>query len=200
MTEMRRAQRPVVDQPPVRWRELLAVVVAVVLCDLAIYRGQGFAGYALLFVVLPVVFAWGAFHPRRGAAVWTIGAMPALLAAKTIWCGSVLLVAAGFSLLAAFAMALSGQTPFVAETAVFASQTIASGYKRLVYYGRSTAASSQIRLPLLDFGLPIAALSVFGTVFILANPDLVSSFSEALEQFAKRAREWLSRLSVYQWY
>ena len=190
------APRPVADQPPVRWREVAAVVVTVVLSDLTIYRGHGFAGYAVLFCLLPLLFAFGAFHPRMGAAAWIVGVMLALMAAKTIWCGSVLLVAAGFSLLASFVMALSGQTPFVAETAVFASQSIGSGYRRLIHYGRSTTTPSWMRVPALNIGLPLLALVVFGTVFVLANPDLVSSFSEALEQLSKRVREWLLRMSV----
>jgi hypothetical protein len=185
-----------VEQPPVRWTELIAVLATVVVCDLTIYRGHGFAGYALLFAALPVLFVWGAYRPRSGVAAWTTGVMLLLLAARLAWCGSWLAVGMGFALVASFAMARSGQTPFVAETAVFASQSIASGYKRFIHYGRSSATSSLTRLPLLNVGLPLLALVVFGTVFILANPDLVSSFSEALENISQHVRTWLLRLSA----
>ena len=47
---------------PVRGRELLAVSWLVVLSDLTIYRGQGFAGYALFFVVAPVLLVMSV-HP-----------------------------------------------------------------------------------------------------------------------------------------
>lgn len=196
LTRSRWTQRPFDEQPPVRWRELAALLVAVVLYDLAIYRGHGLAGYAAVFLLSPILLVWGAFRPRTGGGVWATGIMLFLLAAKTAWCGSPLQVAAGFALLAAYAMALSGQTPFVAETAVFTSQSISSGYKRLLHYGRSMAASSLWRLPLINVGLPLLAFVVFGTVFVLANPDLVASFSEALEQLVKQTRQWLLRLSA----
>lgn len=194
----RRMQRPAPeaqDPTPVRWRELLAVLIVVVLCDLAIYRGHGFAGYAALFLLSPFVLAWGAYRPRFGASAWLFGTMLLLLAAKAVWCGSPLIVAIGFALLAAFVMALSGQTPFVAETAVFASLTIAAGYKRLSHYGRRAAASSLMRVSIVNVAMPLAALVAFGTVFIFANPDLLASVSTTSELIVKRVREWLLNVS-----
>lgn len=195
LTRSRWPQWPLDDQTPLRWREPAALIAAVVLYDVTIYRGHGFAGYAAAFLFSPFILAWGAFRPRRGAAAWVTGIMLVLLAVRATWCGSGLLLAVGFALLAAYAMALSGQTPFVAETAVFASQSIAVGYKRLLHYGRSMATSSIWRLPLVNIGLPLLAFVVFGTVFVLANPDLVASFSEALEQLVKQTREWLLEMS-----
>lgn len=195
LTRSRWPLRPLDDQPPVRWREVAALLAAVALYDLAIYRGQGFAGYATVFLLSPVLLVWGAFRPRMSTAARLTGVMLLLLAIRTAWCGSGLQLAVGFALLAAYGMALSGQTPFVAETAVFASQAIASGYKRLLHYGRSTATSSLWRLPLVNVGLPFVAFIVFGTVFVLANPDLVASFSEWLEQIVKQTREWLVDLA-----
>ncbi len=54
------------EQLPTKWRELLAVLLLVVLCDLTIYRGQGFAGYALLFVAAPLLLTIGSPRPRFG--------------------------------------------------------------------------------------------------------------------------------------
>lgn len=196
MAPPRQAAEPREDQVPARAREFLAVAVLVGLCDLTIYRGQGFAGYAALFFAAPLVIAFGAFRPRLGRSTWLLGVLLALLAAKTVWCGSNLLVACGFGLLAAFAMALSGQTPDVAETAVFASLTISAGYRRLNQYGQSVAASSLMRVSWLNLAMPLMALIVFGALFILANPDLLNSVSEFAELWATRVREWLLRLSL----
>lgn len=197
--EVFRARRPKQEtdhQPPVRRREFLAVFVIVAACDLTIYRGNGFAGYAALFLALPILLAWGAYRPRRGASTCLVGLMLLVLAAKTVWCGSTLLVAAGFALLAAFVMAISGQTPYVAETAVFASLAIAAGYKRLAHYGRLMTVASPGRVSWLNLAMPLAALVAFGAVFILANPDLLASVSETSELIVKRLREWLLKLSV----
>lgn len=192
----RQAAEPRVDPVPVRARELLAVLALVFVSDLTIYRGQGFAGYAALFLASPLLIAFGAFRPRLGRATWLVGALLALLAAKTVWCGSNLLVACGFGLLAAFVMGLSGQTPYVAEAAVFASLAISAGYRRLNQYGRSAAASSVMRVSWLNLAMPLMALIVFGALFILANPDLLNSVSQFAELWATRIREWLLRLSL----
>ncbi len=192
----RRAKPETDQQPPVRWRELLAVLVLVAACDVTIYRGQGFAGYAALLLVSPILLVWGAFRPRLGPSACLVGAMLVVLAAKMVWCGSTLLVAAGFALLAALVMAISGQTPYVAETAVFASLAIAAGYKRLAHYGRLVTVASPGRATWLNLAMPLAALVAFGAVFILANPDLLASVSETSELIVKRLREWLLRLSL----
>lgn len=190
------AFRPESDAAPsVQWRQFAVVLLLVALCDATIYRGHGFAGYAALFLIAPLEIACGAFRPRGGHASWFIGGMLVFLAARMLWSGSGLLVATGFSLLAAFATALSGQMPHVAETLVFASQSIAAGYKGLVQYGRWAAASPLSRIPLLNIGLPLAALLIFGAVFVLANPDLVASFSDALQTIVRQVREWLAHLS-----
>ncbi|HXT60812.1 MAG TPA: hypothetical protein VN699_19395, partial [Pirellulales bacterium] len=82
----RRTAAEMEDSLPMRWRELLAILVIVVLSDLTIYRGQGFAGYAALFLASPVLLAWGAFKPRFGPAAWFVGTLVAVIAAKAIWC------------------------------------------------------------------------------------------------------------------
>ena len=190
-----RRPAPEVEDLPVRWREWLAIAVIVALSDLAIYRGKGFAGYAALFFVSPMLLAWGAFRPRGGAAVWLTGLLLAALAAKAIWCGSALVAGVGFALLAAFVMSLSGQTPYVLETAVFASQAIGAGYKRLSHFGRRASNSSVMQMSWLNLAMPLAALVAFGTVFVFANPDLLASVSETSELMIRRLREWLLQAS-----
>ena len=193
-----RARRPApeAEQPPARWRELLALAALVVLSDLTIYRGQGFAGYAALFLASPALLAWGAFRPRLKAPAWIAGGLLLALAAKTIWCGSTLLVAAGFALLAALVAAMSGQTPYVAESAVFASLAIGAGYKRLTHYASRAASASFLQVSWLNLAMPLAALLAFGTVFVFANPDLLASVSDSLESIVRRLRQWLLEASA----
>ena len=51
---------------PVRWREIAAVLLLVVLADVAIYRSSGFAGYSLFFLGAPLLLLLGAPRPRLG--------------------------------------------------------------------------------------------------------------------------------------
>jgi len=178
---------------PSRWREFLAVLVLVVLCDLTIYRGEGFAGYALLFVLAPALLAAGSVRPRSSWGLWIVSIMLAVLAARLLWCGSILLVGAGFALLVAFAMALSGLRPYVLEVAVFASQTILAGYQGLVHHWRSVSGISPTvrRGVWLSVALPVVAFLAFGTIFILANPNLVAFFGETVQQLFETVRDWI---------
>src|SRR5687767_12184108 len=80
---------PALDLATPRWRELAAVLAAVVLCDVALYRGHGFAGLAAATAGVPLLLAIGAPRPRLGWATWLLGGMLLLLAIKLTWCGSV---------------------------------------------------------------------------------------------------------------
>ena len=184
---------PVREQPPVRLREILAVVALVVLADVTIFRAHGFAGYVAFFVLAPLLFLLGAPRPRFGVSFWVLSLMLILLVAKMLWCGSWLLVASGVALLVAFATALSGLRPYVLDTVAFALQTPLAGYEGLNRYRRST---EKLRPGVcggiwLEFGLPAAALVAFGLLFILANPDMLVYFGKTIEWAATNLRDWL---------
>jgi hypothetical protein len=183
-----------VQPPPLRWREVLAVIVLVVLCDATIYRGQGFGGYGLLFFAAPVLLFVGSLRRQYGVSLWVVGGMLALLSAKLLWCGSGLLVAAGFVLLIAFSMTLAGLCPFVLEMLVFASQTIPAGFKGIAEHGRSlsrTRVGRKTRGNWLNFTLPLMVGLAFGLVFILANPELAEAFGQRVEILVTAVRKWI---------
>ena len=186
----RRAEEP---PPPVKWRELLAIVLLVVVGDFAIYRGQGYTGYALFFLLAPVLLWMGSPIARRSAATWIVGLMLAALAAKLVWYGSTGMVVIGFAVLVAFAMALAGMRPYVLEGVVFASQTVLAGYAGLIQYWRATTIRGpRVRkVAWLNIALPTIAFVTFSLLFVLANPDLLSAFGRRLELVLNEWRQWL---------
>jgi hypothetical protein len=108
-----------------------------------------------------------------------------LLAARLIWLGSALAVAAGFTLVVALAMTLNGRCPYVLDVLIYALQTTAAGARGIVHYVQSVGQHGPTlprRSSWLNVGLPLAALVIFGTLFLLANPDLVTSFTETVER------------------
>ncbi|HRX80168.1 MAG TPA: DUF4173 domain-containing protein, partial [Pirellulaceae bacterium] len=116
-----------------------------------------------------------------------------LLAVKLLWCGSSLLVFFGFALTVATAMSALGHPPFVLELIVYASQTIQAGYLGLVQYWRWAARLSP-HLPRggwLNIALPAITFLIFGSIFILANPDLATAFGEGVDWFVNNLRDWL---------
>ncbi len=184
--------------PPVRWREIVAVLLLVVLSDLTIYRGQGFTGYAVLFLVAPLFLGLGAVGPLMRTSLWIVGTMTVVLAVKMIWCGSLLLVAAGFALLVCFAMALSGRRPYVLESVVFASQTIWAGYEGSIAHGRHWGRLNppERNAAWLSYLLPTVTFVVFSVLFILANPDVFTFAWDRAEVVFTQIREWFLNFSL----
>src|SRR5215213_522485 len=90
------------DSPPIRPREIAAVVLTVVLFDLWIYRGAGFSGYAAFFLAACVLFLFGSPERFRRGSTVVVGSMVLLHAVRMFWLGTPWLAVVGFLLLVAF--------------------------------------------------------------------------------------------------
>ena len=158
-------------------RESIAAVSAAVLCDLMLYRGEGFAGLALLFLLSPALLLLGGSAARLNRGFALTAGMILLLSLRLVWLGSVLGVIAGFTLLVASAMCLAGRRPYVLDLVAYALQAPIAGVRHLVAHARAICQPRRRvpRLFWLNVGLPLAAVLVFGGLFVLANPDLVTS-------------------------
>ncbi len=191
------APRRMESPPAVTWRELLAVLMLVAVGDVTIYRGHGFTGFAVFFLLAPLLLWMGSSRTRRPAALWCVLLMLLALACKLVWCGSTPIVVIGFALLIAFAMALAGLVPYVLEGAVFASQTVWAGYAGVIQYGRmlTKRVPRLHRVAWLNYALPAIAFVMFSLLFVLANPDLLSAFGRRLEVLLNQWRQWLLQLS-----
>ena len=171
-------------------REFGAIVGLVALADVTIYRGAGYAGLALLLIAAPVLLLIGSPQRRPRMSFWIVSAMLVLLAARMLWLGSYLTVALGAALVIAYALALRGLRPYVPDVLAGAAQLPFAGAWGLAEY-QQTATGYNPRLSkslLLSVLLPAGAVALFGTLFILANPDLV----EAVVNRADRLLQWLA--------
>jgi hypothetical protein len=180
--------------PPVRGRELLCLAAIVALADVAIYRGEGFAGYSLLFGLAPLLLYFGVARRTADPSLRVVIPLLGLLAVRLLWCGNWLAVSLGFGLLACVAMGLSGLRPYVLETVVFVSQAVPAGLAALFRYAESCTRwrGTEKRRNWLAIVIPAAALLIFSTIFILANPDLLTRVSEGLRQAVETLRQWLA--------
>jgi hypothetical protein len=176
----------------VRWREILAVLLLVVICDLAIYRGTGFFGYALLFVLAPLCLALGSDLLRGHRRGWLFVVVLLALAIRLAWCGSWLAVGCGFFCLVALTMCLAGQMPQILSMIAITGQSLPAGAAGLNHYGeaalrdlRPFKSSSWVAVV-----MPVGALCLFGTIFILANPDLVSLVSKEWQLWLNSLSQW----------
>lgn len=181
--------------------EILAIVLLVALADVTIYRGAGFAGLALLFVAAPSLLALGSPVRRMGLSFWIVAGMLGLLGARLLWLGSPLAVLVGAGLLVASALALHGLRPYVVDVAAGVAQLFVAGGVGIQKYLRAaTGVSPQWSVrTCLGVLLPVAALVLFGTLFVLANPDLVTAVVNGVERIARHIADWLEGLSNNAW-
>ena len=178
------------DEPPVSWRELLAVILLVVLADVTVYRGQGYAGYAALFAGAPASCCWGCHRwrtlssGRRWGSAGIVGIMLVILAARMLWCGWALHNVAGLVLLIAFALALSGLVPYVLEILVFPAHAVLGGLLGLAQYTRllRRPGGRWNGVAGLSVILPLVVFVAFSVLFILANPDLLTAFGDRISR------------------
>lgn len=184
---------PPADQPPIVGRELVALMLLVAVCDLTIYRGRGYAGYGALFVVAPLLLLLGTVQPKFDRSGWVLAPLLLLLAIRLVWCGSMLAVAVGFALLCGFAMSLSGLRPYVLQAVVFAGHLISAGHRGLHHYSTALGRFSPaiFRANWFAIMLPVVTLFAFGTIFVMANPDLVKSFSSGLTWIIEALERWI---------
>lgn len=184
------------EEPRVTLREISALLLLIVLCDVTIYRGAGFAGIALLLLLAPGLLLLGNPRPWLKASFWTVGGMLLILSARMVWLGSGWTMGIGIVLLVAFSLALHGLSPCVLDIPIHAAQTVLAGCQGLAHYGGSLARRSPRfpRLRWLNLALPVAALGLFGTLFVLANPDVSSWITQTADRYFRWQWEWLEGL------
>lgn len=187
-------------QQPVRLRELIAVFLMVIIGDITIYRGYGLSGLALFFAAAPGILWLGSDTLKRTWHVWAVAIMLAVLSLKMFWLGSGLLVFCGLVLLVAFGMSLSGYRPFVLEAFAFGWLSLHSGLDGLRHYGRNIKqiGMPMANLPWLSVILPITAFLGFGLIFVLANPNLMTSFSQVVSNMFEGFSNWLTGFSFFE--
>jgi hypothetical protein len=187
----------VVIDPPPRSLEFLGLFGIVALADLAIYRGGGYAGWAAVLAAAPVLLFIGAAHRRPRPSAFLLGAMLVLLAARLVWCGSVIETAVGLAVLPCFAIAVAGFVPYLSDSLIFTLQIVYHGGRGVAAYGRGLLQFGRRFAPATAIAIvvPLVIGAAFSLLFVLANPDLVRSVSETLSQWFEQIRKWLIEFS-----
>ncbi|MHB8973609.1 MAG: DUF4153 domain-containing protein [Pirellulaceae bacterium] len=128
-----------------------------------------------------------------------VGLMLLVLAARMLWYGWILNLAAGAVLLMAFALALSGVVPYMLELFVFPARMMLGGLLGLAGYTRLVRwPSGRVgRVAGLSFLLPLLTFIAFSLLFILANPDLLASFGERIARVLQTFRQQLIEFSPH---
>lgn len=187
------------ESRPWGWRALLCLLAIVAAADIAIYRGEGFAGYAMLLAVVPLLLALGVAPLHGDKSLWIFWPLLILLCIRLVWRGHWLTVAVGAGLSIAVVMALVGLRPYVLEAVAFAAQTIPAGLQSLrrgtVRRHDEAAGQMSGRVVWSAILIPIPVLLTFSAIFLLANPELLDWFNLELTRLVRQAREFVITLA-----
>jgi hypothetical protein len=183
------------ERKPVRFREFLAVALAVILADVTIYHGAGFAGLALLVTGLSLLLLFGMTGVRYRPVTGLFGGLIILAAFKLFWCGFVSTFLCGLFVFAAFGLLLSGQPLWFWGVFAYLFQAVRSGGQGFADYAAAIRKQHGIpsKFQALSVIVPIFAVLVFGTIFVFANPDLCGQIREWLQNFFNNLWKNLSR-------
>lgn len=185
---------PARTQPPVSDVSLLefcSVVLMVLLADVTIYNHQGYAGYAVLLAIAPLLILLGMRRRRLGWQTAIVILLTWGAAARLVWCGNELAFALGLVLLSCVSISLSSGAVYLWEILRFLGLLVPSAGAGLMVYDRwlRSVARKWIGIPtftrLLVLLMPPIAGATFFTIFVLANPDIVKLISDQLAELAR---------------
>lgn len=194
--------------PPVRaahTRTVWIIILAMIgLVDIAIFRTDGFAGPAFFFPVALALLLWGKNQIEWRMSLIIIISLLLFLCCSMAWAGGSGQIIAAIWLLVAGNLAAQGVVPYMLETVIAMAGLIPGGYEFLhgvqlnwrrivldpVDHGRPSQAMNYI--------LPIVSVIVFGTVFVLANPDVIKEISSLISSIYLRIENWMSRFSAFE--
>jgi len=191
---------------PPGWREILAILLAVVLVDATLYHGAGFAGLAVFVIGLPLLLLLGipgvtmpASIPevipkrRRLFLLVLFFALTLITSWKLLWCGFCETFLVGLFLVFGIGVLLTGQKPRLISILWYAVQAVITGDLRLASYARSVKRLRWFpsKTGTLAVVIPLFALIVFGVIFIFANPNLTQITREWLQEISQWLRDHL---------
>lgn len=183
---------------------LIIIALMVLLADVTIYHAEGFLGPAVFLAGAVVLMFAGV--PRRSFSPLTITltAMTAIISWRLACNGGSMLIIAGLWLIHAMVLALRRETPYVLETLIFAARSIPGGYEFL------SAINSQLHekvlkpadegkpMRWLNVGLPAISALLFGSIFVMANPDMLNWISGRLGQFFRWLGQFFDHFSPFE--
>ncbi|MEP3478125.1 MAG: DUF4153 domain-containing protein [Fuerstiella sp.] len=186
------------------WVSLLCIPLIVIVADACLIQGDGFFGPAVFLVLSAVAFGFAIPGRAHILAAVVTAFLLVLTAWRLAWCGNVLATFIGFWLLFAYCLSLRGNSPFVLRVLRFPFECVPGSVtviRRIEQVFRSKVLPEQsavVRGRAIEFILPTVAVLVFGTVFVMANADLVEVVSLRLSTLLNSVSHFFVDLSAPQ--
>lgn len=164
--------------------DIILVCLWVAVSDFLLYQVSTFLAWSVFLVWSVAFFALTKRAQGHRSASLLTAVLLLILSIKLVWCGGWLQVACGLFLIVCYAMALTGSPPFIPEVGRFGGHVLIGAINRLSrcrFYGWRDATHAVQPVVGWQFVMPLAAVTVFGTLFVLANPDMASFVARKLE-------------------
>lgn len=177
--------------------EFLSVVLLVILADVTIYNGDGYAGYAVLLAVAPLLIGLGTRPRRVSWQTLIVTFLTWFVAIRLVWCGNSLAIVLGLVLLSCVSISLNEGSIYLLEIVRFLGLLIPAGRAGIQAYDRwlKLVFRNWVGVPtvtrMLAFLMPPIAGLMFLTIFVLANPDVVKLISEQLAELTRSFQNWI---------
>lgn len=187
-------------EPIPRIRELVSLALLVLVADLTIYRGEGYAGLGLLFLCTPFLLRFGGLQRIPDRSLLLLWVMLGFSACRLFWNGTPLAATIGLLLIPCFSMSRAGIRPFIPEWYFFMVKLLAAGLTGINVYLRRIAILCQrfTHWNWIAISLPLLVGSAFSFLFIRANPDLMQSVGDYLSKMFQDFFEWLTDYPVFE--
>lgn len=168
------------------WIVTACIAAIVVLADVCLFQGDGYFGPAVFFVVAAAIFGLGIPGRARIMAAAVTAILLVVTAWRLAWCGNVLAMVLGYWLLFAYCLSLRGQSPYLLRVFGFIFECVPGSLdfvRRLEGQLRARFLPEQtnrLKGRTVEYLLPVIAVLIFGSVFVMANADVVQVVSSKL--------------------
>lgn len=171
----------------------VSALLLLAIADVAMFSGYGFTGLALLFFVAPLLILI-AGENRKSILMLMVLLMLVVAAIRMIWFGNYMLGLCGFVLIFSMSLVASGYHASFAN--VFLNFMVApvSGIAHLVslrIWANSDIGVVRQKNSIASLVIPLLAITVFGSIFVFANPDLIDSVSRLLKIYNSKLFEYV---------
>ncbi|MDR1484385.1 MAG: DUF4173 domain-containing protein [Planctomycetaceae bacterium] len=183
------------ERNPIHWREVTAVILAVILADITIYRSSGMDGsaFAVLIIGLSALLFLGINGASYKVSTGIFCVLASLTAFKLFWCGSFPALFCGFFVVLIIGLLLNGYKLRVGNLFALLLQLLCLGWQRIADYVEALLKIK--RLPSIkavcSVIIPIVAICIFSGIFILANPDVITWVTDFLQDLQNRFQVYI---------
>lgn len=177
----------------------VSALLLLVVADVTMFSGHGFTGLAFLFFTAPLLISF-AGENRKSISLLMILSMLVVAAFRMIWLGNFMLGFCGFVLIFSISLVASGYHASFVNLFLHFMVAPVSGIAHLFSLRIWTSSDTEVvrkKNGIASLVIPLVAITIFGSIFVFANPDLLESVSRLLNIYNSTLFEYVPSFAHY---